>query len=409
MPLLLDLLLFGPLRGRGWIIEGALVWSSELDDQLALNSSIEFRDYYVRIRTLDFVVATAPPELACAVMLSLLDLTKTPNFTREKIVMFSLPDRQRHRCWQAICALCPKVLASRENYGVVDKLAAEISSSIARSCQAPERILRCIAAVRTILHQVETMSGHCRLLDSLVETLSDPNNKVTTIQSATSILVHVILNISASSPPSYCIRLARTILPHISGPLMVRMVAQTGLSTFSSKLPPSFPQEFSEILACISKYTTTNEDTARYQIGCLPFLALGSWVSCHPEGLFHHIPRLFNFSLVDVVSIPCIRTVFRCTYEQNYYKRSFYSAAELDHQISELFIKRMQEDEVEEDLSSSADDTENVQRKVIPWGVSEDGGLTRSAEGATFRKDRNHLVVVASLVERIPNLGGLCR
>ncbi|XP_063958767.1 probable methyltransferase TARBP1 [Lytechinus pictus] len=52
------------------------------------------------------------------------------------------------------------------------------------------------------------------------------------------------------------------------------------------------------------------------------------------------------------------------------------------------------------------DGSGDIQKKITPWKDSHIPGL-ESSQGQ--RSPRGHLVVVASLVDRIPNLGGLCR
>ncbi|XP_071491215.1 probable methyltransferase TARBP1 [Diadema antillarum] len=58
------------------------------------------------------------------------------------------------------------------------------------------------------------------------------------------------------------------------------------------------------------------------------------------------------------------------------------------------------------EVSWLEDGSADVQKKITPWKEAPVPGLEPSAGQ---RSTRGHLVVVASLVDRIPNLGGLCR
>ncbi|RUS72993.1 hypothetical protein EGW08_019241 [Elysia chlorotica] len=67
--------------------------------------------------------------------------------------------------------------------------------------------------------------------------------------------------------------------------------------------------------------------------------------------------------------------------------------------------------ENEEDISESADNTGDVQKKIMPWRqMSPDQDTEAELASSQRQKGRDGgLVLVTSLIDKVPNLGGLCR
>jgi tRNA guanosine-2'-O-methyltransferase len=62
---------------------------------------------------------------------------------------------------------------------------------------------------------------------------------------------------------------------------------------------------------------------------------------------------------------------------------------------------------------SEPNDCTNLQKKIMPWTSMflEDDFLSNNNEndGRVIKSSHEDLIVVASLIDKIPNLGGLCR
>ena len=84
-----------------------------------------------------------------------------------------------------------------------------------------------------------------------------------------------------------------------------------------------------------------------------------------------------------------------------YDKRQYIQTMTLEH--SKLVGKPIAEIETTEMIVDNA-----VQRKIIPWELLVEAGLDLRTSGHQD-KQRHSLIVVASLISKSPNLGGLCR
>ncbi|KAJ3215830.1 Tar (HIV-1) RNA binding protein 1 [Clydaea vesicula] len=63
-----------------------------------------------------------------------------------------------------------------------------------------------------------------------------------------------------------------------------------------------------------------------------------------------------------------------------------------------------------EDITNTAQSQQPVQQKIVPWEalMKAEVDLSMERHDRKFKK-RNQIIIVASLLEKIPNLGGLCR
>ncbi len=61
----------------------------------------------------------------------------------------------------------------------------------------------------------------------------------------------------------------------------------------------------------------------------------------------------------------------------------------------------------ERELQEAAERSKNYQRKILPWEKVDESFEDMNARQA--RRKRHDIILVASLIEKMPNLGGLCR
>ncbi|KAI9281150.1 hypothetical protein BY458DRAFT_430265 [Sporodiniella umbellata] len=93
--------------------------------------------------------------------------------------------------------------------------------------------------------------------------------------------------------------------------------------------------------------------------------------------------------------------VTRCPFE-NAARKTFYTAADPTELIG------LEEEQSAPDLLQS--NTEDVyQKKIMPWEMMLETDMDLTKNLVKKNRRRNDLIVVASLVDRLPNLAGLCR
>jgi len=61
----------------------------------------------------------------------------------------------------------------------------------------------------------------------------------------------------------------------------------------------------------------------------------------------------------------------------------------------------------EESILEAAEKSKNYQRKILPWEQVEES-YEEMKEKQKLRK-RNDIILIATLIDKLPNLGGLCR
>ncbi|KAH3743170.1 RNA methyltransferase [Pelomyxa schiedti] len=410
---LINLLLFGPPRAKGATTEDYLIWAGDFNiDNAELSYQLQ-RDHYVRAATLAFVSRNTLLHIKCAVISSLLQLSKTAEFLNERVVMFSIQDRKRHRLWQAICVLLPGILGPPNVHreipaitaAVVDLLTSVIVGGVNTETKAPERVLRSVAATYLILWQLHQTPSHTScLLELILQLLSDHSGgRPSTLQMAVSVASHVLLNINQNLIQKHAMKLILSLTPHISGPLMIRTIVQSGLLSFSQRTPsPNLPGDVLSMLKCIC-----STDDIKPQPSLLPWLIFGKWLPFTPDAILHDFAIVLGFSSTDVISPFLCEHLFATSCLPQ--MQSTISAAAVESQMQKV-IKSYDDQLGGLTVSPQQPPTEEVtdwQRKIMPWMVSEGAEITRNPSRSTLH--RGGLVVVASLVDRVPNLGGLCR
>ena len=105
-------------------------------------------------------------------------------------------------------------------------------------------------------------------------------------------------------------------------------------------------------------------------------------------------------------------------YEYNTMQRLFLSKKELHTRVDYCgpslpfgYPKAKTQEAVEDDPSKpDKEESEVIQKKITPWAnVLSDLGLHGADQAAERVPDHPNLIMVASLIDRLPNLGGLCR
>ncbi|KAI7902965.1 uncharacterized protein BX663DRAFT_551827 [Cokeromyces recurvatus] len=104
------------------------------------------------------------------------------------------------------------------------------------------------------------------------------------------------------------------------------------------------------------------------------------------------------------------KVVDRCPFE-NSSRKSVYTCADPTEKIGTLVGDEEEEEERLDKKESEMNPSEDVyQKKIMPWEMmlETDMDMTKSLVKKNSRR-RNDLIVVASLIDRLPNLAGLCR
>lgn len=73
-------------------------------------------------------------------------------------------------------------------------------------------------------------------------------------------------------------------------------------------------------------------------------------------------------------------------------------------ELKDLLVKNPN---YEKELFEAAEKSKNYQRKILPWEQIED--TYEELKAKQIKRKRKDIILVASLIEKVPNLGGLCR
>ncbi|KAG2185439.1 hypothetical protein INT44_002230, partial [Umbelopsis vinacea] len=125
--------------------------------------------------------------------------------------------------------------------------------------------------------------------------------------------------------------------------------------------------------------------------------------------IFRQVPTIFNVSdseRIGMVSSDLVNKELVCRYEET-----------KPGSISEHSLKtaiKASAGSLEELLANDPAPTENkddasFQKKIMPWEMMLESDIDLTKNLVRHNRRRNDLIVVASLVDRLPNLAGLCR
>eukprot|EP00727_Mastigamoeba_balamuthi_P010410 m51a1_g5992 putative probable methyltransferase tarbp1-like (1442) ;mRNA; f:279978-284714 len=397
---LIALAAHGPSRGKSYG-ELCQAWEEAADvlpggEERTVSRYFDMREIYTRVELGVFVRRSAPREVAERIAIECAKRAMSFSSPRSSAIipLYSHEHRTQLRLLQAVCAAAPRCGIS-----AVREAGASLRALITYDCHAVSRLLASVALTRLAISDVS-------LVEPLVDYLKDAKGRTPVQVYALSVLGHLCVNLDAARGKELFARAGPVMYPHLSGGLNARTLSQIGqIACYRAGLASG---QVSVTLQCLERFFFSQDDAQRIIQGNYPALMWGKYLACDVEDVYRNIPCSFdNFPHGDVAPVSVL--------------------AALDPQL----LQRLADDSVagsfvfkpicpdgvpraaleEPDLwgagSTDQSTIDELQRKPEPWEVSEAADETRGSSRA--RRRVQDLVLVASLVDRPPNLGGMCR
>eukprot|EP00742_Colponemidia_sp_Colp-10_P012885 GILJ01014505.1.p1 GENE.GILJ01014505.1~~GILJ01014505.1.p1 ORF type:complete len:1557 (+),score=304.04 GILJ01014505.1:174-4673(+) len=345
-------------------------------------------------------------ELLDDLIVSLLNLNLTREFQKNYMPM-STTHRRKIRCWQSLCVL------SKFFYpGLVKKINDRIWKILLVLNLSTVRHYMELFAMRFMLQYPEPM-----VYKAFLEPLSDVNLRPPVAISFVEIAGYVVLNLEVNQHvnfvksvfPSlfvYCLShtaALRSLAHYIIYNLMTTQKAdlikvlqnQVGIAD-----PSAAGQPPTTIFGSMLHYLETNKDCTRMRRCQAPFFEKFDPISDCGLNRVLSTPLDESGELIPVPFLDEVREAIHygmCDVRADVPPEATYG--QLKTGISEE-----DEEGEEEPLSISSF---NYQRKIMPWNSLEHENETN--RDLHRNRDRFELIIIASLLDRIPNLAGLTR
>lgn len=459
---LLAVLLFGPVRGAG---DTALAGTAVFDDDHAEPSALGLarpavvararatREHYARLVLAAHVRAQPTLAASClarAVACAPAVLLVPPR----RMPLHSARHRAQIRLAQVLAALAPRVPDAASATALTNvslRFLAEESHFATRFYVL--LILARIACARPELLLPEHNPDSSSLWDSLVDHDGDGdddddesnkgnntngknsngnpnsnsskrkshNNKMALRHAALVVLGTVAANcVETDAGKEIATRLVPRALPLVAGPLAVRLAAQGVFSALvrAHRVPPSAEGVAGAVAAMLQPAA----DVGRALQTVLTALALGAYLPCTLPALWHDIPLLFhNFPLVDVAPVGLAADAegrFPCPAPRPALPHPPVALLP-DALVPGLEAARARAYAADGangaafeawDISAAARVDDTVQTKPAPACTDDDGEDAVGTDSLRAgHREYQDLILVATLVDKPPNLGGMCR
>ena len=430
---LCEMLVFGPNRDQ---FDGTYFMSLAYDDELldesayalplsseaetkaaAAGRAKDLRDYYTRVLANALVLAAPAESRLPGLVLERVNEALTEDL-RAHITLYSDRSRRQLRHLQTLCLLAP-----RAGQAEGDKLAACLAQMLAHDAYAPVRAFSLLALTRLAL-------ADPRRAEPLRRAIENPGQKNFFLHAALTVWGTVLANAPLERAPALVDDLVPRIIPHISGPVAIKTTAQCALTVLLEQGRIAHKPALEAVVRSITQFlggggtaaatpsssNSSNGDTDHMSQLLVAWLAMGSLLRCSISDVFHRLPlsvegypgpdiatnafceevaqTAFSFtaSCTDGVvfaeggvPVPIVPSEHRAALVSRYCSRR----TPLPYEIWG---------------GEKAAGTGQVQRKPLPWIVGDEEEITRLT-----RRTRQNLILVASLVDKPPNLGGMCR
>lgn len=460
----LAVLCFGPVRSRG---DTGLAFSAVFDDDHAEPSRLGFpraavvararatREHYARL-VLAARVRAQPALAAHCFARALAAAPSVLLVPPRRMPLYSAPHRAQLRLAQLLAALAPHAVA--DDAVAAARLAVRF---LAAESHFATRFFVLLVLARLACARPEILlPGHNgdgtkngagddedvgMSPEALWDALSDDdgddgangnkgtskgkggsNNSRTALRHAALVVLGTVAANCAPGPAAEALaaRLVPAAVPLISGPLAVRLAAQ---GVFSALVRAQrVPAGYARVAAGISSMLQPFDDVGRTLQTVLTALSLGTYLPCTLQMLWHDIPLLFhNYPLVDVVPVGLAAHAAAC-------HPAPAPPAPLPHPPVALLpdalapglaAARAQNEAAcgangapldAWDLPAAVHVDDTVQTKPAPCCAEGDGGDGGDggegvASARSGRRAYQDLILVATLVDKPPNLGGMCR
>lgn len=314
--------------------------------------------------------------------------------------------RKKQRLWQIILILATRITD--------EKFASEVSDSVLKALERDNQ-----PSVRFFIEWslVRLLSSHVHLLETIWEEMKNlSKTRLSYVASLISILAHVFLCVDKpESQIQYLQRLIPAIVPcaflnHSQIRAYIFAALQVISITCTENLWFQVCQQFPIVQSCLSFAQSVFEgekEKKRLQKDRALF-------AFHPiedfsiEVIFNTVPVITGVVDDEVIN----PSVFETEGSEAWVEVSgfpLYNRKTTQHEVPTAEITR----EKTETSCSVVCVTSDVQKKITHWNVTaplnENHGSFDQLRQRPIDRRVSDLVVVASLIDRAPNLGGLCR
>ena len=247
-----------------------------------------------------------------------------------------------------------------------------------------------------------TVLTHPHLLSVLWSCLSSASvSKTGAVPSFIIILTQVLVHVTdvTEDMVEQCIRevspwcMAQNFYTRIVAQLCFRKLWTTA-QTF-----PDLSTKYQPLHDCISRSVNpANADKLTQDFYLTSFDPVACYNLCD---ILHHVPRLCDISQDELIPLELINNMESGTLIPRESGQSVLSSVP----------RKVNNSKKETRVEGNDGTTMNIQKKVTPWTWSlsdTDLGLVTSSRHS-HKRAHPHLLVVASLIDKTPNLGGLCR
>ncbi|KAI7864646.1 hypothetical protein BDF14DRAFT_1987237 [Spinellus fusiger] len=294
----------------------------------------------------------------------------------------------------------------------------------------PDRVDTCIEKLFFLMKKETVTSVRCYMewamirlfykfpdrLDVLYEKLADPNTKPHNIISILTVTFGLGDLLPNEFAKKYFDKIFRCLVPWlVTSHFTIRLYAYCAWSrnwTYCRKRGLNPEVEKNEYLNSLDSFLEQYSDCVKFyeKIKTQFYLTEFDGVKdFNVEFIFRQLMTIFEVIDNEKIASKAFmklnpKPVERCPFV-NPQRTSAYTAAD----PSELVGIESQAATKESSVSNTNNDEVSYQKKIMPWEMmlETDADLTKTL--VQKKRRRNDLIVVASLVDRIPNLAGLCR
>jgi tRNA G18 (ribose-2'-O)-methylase SpoU len=311
-----------------------------------------------------------------------------------KLVLFAPEHRRQIRLLQAVCVLAP-----RAGIEAGDEACKTMLRLLTGDAHYVTRMLCALGIARLCLAQPSRSF-------KLLEYLRDTKQKAAPLYGAVSAAGAFLVNFKGPTAESVTTTMLPILLPHISGPLAVRNTTQATFAMLLAlgRIPPALVA----MADGISRLMAAQDDFEKVLLTCWPGVNIGKLLQCSILDVLNGMPLLLEgFPRLDVAGTTL------CMYlDARFGTRRQDDGVVLDTpmclvpaEYASIAADRSRRAEVDAWGSGAGTAVvDEVQRKPTPWAFGEEEEISRHS-----RRSKQDLILVASLVEKEPNLGGMCR
>ncbi|KAH8553159.1 hypothetical protein BGW37DRAFT_488649 [Umbelopsis sp. PMI_123] len=410
----IQLLMYGPIRYRDdQKMDGALLLKSTTLDEIAESEgtaelSFSFNDYVVRVQMnillikLDETVE-AHRHFAESVLDELLALASSEKYTH----LFVYVNQIEHRCkLRMVCAIMLLQRFITENN-------VEKYLKLFFECLKKETMV----SIRSYLEwaMVRMLSKFPSRFSFMYTELQYANPKAHVMISLITVTMFVGQVIPSQELPAYIDKTLAYLLPWLtSNHHTIRLIAQCALRRIwlrykdikaTDSTGESILVANQRTLETLYDFLESNSDTVRFREKLEEsyyFSEFDTEKDFNLDFIFRQLPTVFNISESERIGT-----------------RAF---LKVDPQVADLFpminpertaIKAsagsLEELLANDTVSVDNRDEASFQKKIMPWEMMLESDIDLTKSLVRHNRRRNDLIVVASLIDRLPNLAGLCR